>query len=363
MEWQEQYRILTPVRESFKGALFLAQEKTNGQTVMLRILYRSRAEAYRVLQQLHSPQLPRILAVFQDGEDAVIVEEHLQGETLAEFLQRGGRFSLPEQISFLCQVCEGLGLIHRYGIIHRDLKPENLFLCGGRVVLIDFDASRQYRQEMTRDTVFIGTTGYAAPEQYGFAQTDARSDLYALGVVLKELTGNHPQHVLAPVIRRCTAFDPANRYASAQEILWDLERMGLLRRAAPQTNPSPGRVEGGQPAGRPVWKKVLRILLAVFFGLEALLLLLPMPHEVTPADYLLSKLVYLEIVFFPAVLCLNLFHLWKWAPLLRSRQRGLQVLGVCLYLLIACIVIILSQAMAGALYSPEARQLIEMASA
>ena len=149
----------------------------------------------------------------------------------------------------------------------------------------------------------------------------------------------------------------------AQEILWDLERMGLLRRAAPRANPSPGRVAGGRPAGRPAWKKVLRILLAAFFCLAALAVLIPMPHEVTPADYLLSKLVYLEIVCFPAVLCLNLFRLWNWAPLLRSKQRGLQALGVCLYLLIACIVIILSQAMAGALYSPEARQLIEMASA
>lgn len=363
LNWSERYQIFSPLNESFKGALFLAQNKQTLQTVVCRVLYHTTAEYYQTLQHLSSPHVPQIFEVIQDQEDTIIIEEYIHGETLASYLERGGIFSLQDTVSVLLQLCEALEAIHSCGIIHRDIKPANILLNNGRVVLIDFDAARQYQQNRQKDTVYMGTEGYAAPEQYGFSQTDSRSDIYSLGVVLRELCGDAPQHPLAPIIFRCTAFDPANRYGAAREIISDLERAGLIvLKSAPaaqrQSVPAqaPNNPSSAQPKG---WKTVLKIVLGTFFALETVILLIRYPHEVTALDYLLSKLVYLQLVIFPAIILFNLLHIWKWLPLLRSSNKLLQVLGVFLYSLLFLVVIVLLNILAYTFYSPEALEILQ----
>ena len=121
--------------------------------------------------------------------------------------------------------------MHQAGIVHRDIKPENLILRGSELVLIDFDVSRISNPSHNSDTRIMGTTGYAAPEQYGFSQTDARADLYAAGVTFNEmLIGQHPSRALAagpfrPVIERCIEVNVDKRYQTAAEL-----RAAVLRR-------------------------------------------------------------------------------------------------------------------------------------
>ena len=121
--------------------------------------------------------------------------------------------------------------MHQAGIVHRDIKPENLILRGSELVLIDFDVSRISNPTHNSDTRIMGTTGYAAPEQYGFSQTDARADLYAAGVTFNEmLIGQHPSRALAagpfrPVIERCIEVNVDKRYQTAAEL-----RAAVLRR-------------------------------------------------------------------------------------------------------------------------------------
>lgn len=358
MEWTERYQILSPLSESFKGALFLAKDLHTQQPVVCRVLYHTKAEHYHLLQQITSPHVPRIFAIIQDADDTIVIEEYIPGETLEEALKKGKIFSLPDILQLTVQLCEALTDIHACGVIHRDIKPSNILLNGNRAVLIDFDAARQYHSRQQKDTVYMGTEGYAAPEQYGFAQTDCRSDIYALGVVLRELCGDDPNHPLAPIIHRCTAFDPVNRYASAGDILSDLERKKLIQKPSPTpfvpTPVSSPIVSNG--------KKAVKITLWIFFLLETVVVMIRMPHEITVMDYVISKVVYLSIVIFPAAILLNWFHIWSRFPLLRSPKIGRKIWGVVLYVLLFLVVVIALNSLAFALYSPQALEVLATSS-
>ena len=147
------------------------------------------------------------------------MEEYIQGDTLF-YLLEGDVLSLEDTRRLGKQLCHALWVLHSAGVIHRDIKPENVIIRGRDAVLIDFDASRIHKPDETDDTIILGTNGYAAPEQYGISQTDARTDIYSMGVLLNvALTGKHPSQTLVPgrmgrVIQRCTMVSPEKRYAS-----------------------------------------------------------------------------------------------------------------------------------------------------
>lgn len=197
----------------------------------LRYIYREFTgsdRVYRRLQPVMCLGLPRIYGVLQSGETVKVLEEYIQGDTLAGILEKGClNERQAEQI--LRQLCTALMQLHNMGIVHRDIKPENVILRGDQAVLIDFHASRLENPLHDTDTRILGTSGYAAPEQYGFAQTDARADLYALGVLTNEmLTGCHPSSRLAagklrPIIEKCIEVNVDKRYSSAAELVLSLE--------------------------------------------------------------------------------------------------------------------------------------------
>ena len=130
-------------------------------------------------------------------------------------------------------MCSGLTLLHEHGILHRDIKPSNIMeppgaSSSGLYRLIDFDAARTVKEGHAEDTRLLGTKGYAPPEQYGSAQTDARSDLYALGVTVRELLGPDYRGPLRPILARCTEQDPDRRYQSAAKLARAVRHAKLL---------------------------------------------------------------------------------------------------------------------------------------
>ena len=141
-----------------------------------------------------------------------------------------------EAVSMIIQLCRILKQLHRCRspIIHRDLKPANIMISSDGVVkLIDFNAAKEYRMGQMEDTCLMGTREYAAPEQYGFGQSDARTDIYALGVILNRLlTGDFPKNKLyegrlKPVIQTCIQMDADARYQSVEllERHWKVVKM------------------------------------------------------------------------------------------------------------------------------------------
>lgn len=197
-----------------------------------------------ILKRLQHPMLPRIVDIFEDRDCIYIVEDFVEGITIEDLLKREKRVDEQQGMQWLRDLCEVLNYLHSqrpHPIIYRDMKPSNIMLQpDGRLKLIDFGIAREYKQESNADTTYIGTKGYAAPEQFGKAQTDARTDIYSLGVTLYHiLTGKSPyeppyQFVPARQLRpelsrgieyilnKCIQSEPSDRYQSIEDLLDDL---------------------------------------------------------------------------------------------------------------------------------------------
>ena len=182
----------------------------------------------RLLSELDHPGLPHYYRQFENGQMVCIVREYIEGDTLNAYAAKK-QLSLSEIVDISKQLCDILEVLHNHDpqIVHRDIKPENIIVRpDGKIVLIDFDIARTFKEGEETDTVFFGTKVYAPPEQYGFGQTDSRADIYSFGVLLRWLvTGNarkNPNVSAAPgierIIERCTAFDPNRRYTSITEV-------------------------------------------------------------------------------------------------------------------------------------------------
>ena len=212
------------LRRTARGEVWLALWKPERVVVWKRI--HATGLPYAILAEHPHPLWPAVLCCAEDGADTVVVEEYAEGEPLSARLSAKRFLEEREAADILTQLCDGLAVLHGLGIVHRDIKPSNLILQNGTVRLIDFDAARTVKEEQPEDTALLGTKGYAPPEQFGYGQTDARSDLYAVGVTMKKMLGPEYRGWLSPILEKCTELDPKRRYASAAE----LKRAVLMRR-------------------------------------------------------------------------------------------------------------------------------------
>ena len=218
-----EYDTLHVLKRSPRGTVSVVRHKKSGTRYVFR-RYSGSGEVYRRLLPVLCPHLPQIMeAAEQDGQTAVL-EEYVQGDTLAERLT-GAKRTEKEARQVTMQLCQALHVLHSMGAVHRDVKPENVILRGSDAVLIDFDAARIYKDESESDTQVLGTTGFAAPEQYGIFQSDERADIFSLGVLLNiMLTGKHPSREMAAgkmgrIVRKCTMTAPEQRYQSARALM------------------------------------------------------------------------------------------------------------------------------------------------
>jgi len=254
----------------------------------------------RVAARLRSPHVVRVFDIVAgDGDLAYIVMELLEGETLAERVQRDGPLPVRDAVEFIRQAAHALGEMHDAGIVHRDVKPSNLFLelatDGTRKVkLLDFGVAA-LRQPVSRDSgltfseAFIGTPRYMAPEQVRSSKSvDARADVWALGVTLHELLAGAPpfdgltvmavlnqiergsprplERVGIPagllaLIRRCMSTDPAQRPVNARALAAELEPFGDGQAASPPAAPTRRRLAL-------VAATILAVTLLVLLGLR-----------------------------------------------------------------------------------------------
>ena len=185
-------------------------------------------ELYKQLVHVRHENLVQVMGLEETEFTCYTYEEYINGETLAQILANGPTCE-EKALHWIRQLCQAVRLLHEQSpiIIHRDIKPGNIMLSSdGIIKLIDFDASKEFTPNRQRDTELVGTPNYAAPEQYGFAASDPRTDIYAIGILFHELiTGYKPNEINVPykgrykkIIQKCTELDPKRRYGSVREL-------------------------------------------------------------------------------------------------------------------------------------------------
>jgi len=187
-----------------------------------------------ILTDLSHKGLPEYVATYENEAMSVAVREYVSGVSLDRYASEN-EISREKAVDICLQLCDILIYLHNRPtpIIHRDIKPQNIIVrSDGSIALIDFDIARMHNTENETDTVFFGTRSYAPPEQYGFSQTDGRTDIYSLGVLLRWLlTGSTKENKnikiyrpLANIIKKCTGFSPAERFSDAEKVKKALEK-------------------------------------------------------------------------------------------------------------------------------------------
>jgi len=245
------YRVEKKIGQGGFGSVYRAEDTLFGRTVAVKEMkltsmntgqIADSVEAFeregRLLANLQHPNLPRIYDKFQQDRSWYLVMDFIEGETLEEIQNRKGIFMVGEVRDIGLQLCDVLGYLHRQRspIIFRDLKPGNIMLTpDNQVYLIDFGIARLYKAGQSTDTRAFGTNGYAAPEQYGKAQTGVTADIYSLGATLHNLlSGDDPAgnifhfapfdraHMVPAamerVIMQCVQMDAAKRPQSVVEV-------------------------------------------------------------------------------------------------------------------------------------------------
>lgn len=195
----------------------------------------ARRNVWSALTECSSPRLPHVEATYELPEHFVVVYDFVPGRSLSKVIETDGPLTLEEATSLGIELCEAAEELHRHGIVHRDISPNNIVVAANGAHLIDLGIARMRVEGASKDTTSLGTWGFASPEQYGFAQTDARSDVYSIGRVLGfALTGVRPDDeayekilkknldnapaTLVHAITRACSFEPSARFQSAAEM-------------------------------------------------------------------------------------------------------------------------------------------------
>lgn len=222
-----EYTLVSTLKSSEKGDVQLVER---GGRLYVRRYREISPELFSRIRGVSCPNVERLAERSQDENGAYFVSEYIDGAPASE-----RAFTEREAVNALLELCAAVRALHAAGIIHRDIKPSNI-ICGsdGHIHLIDFDSARLEKASLSRDTRLLGTGGFAPPEQYGFMQTDCRSDVYAFGVTMEELLGESAgKPKFRRIIRRCTQFDPNRRYSDIAAVSLAIRRALLPRGASP----------------------------------------------------------------------------------------------------------------------------------
>lgn len=212
---------------STKKKLHLVKDQISDQIFVCREVPSSMAAFYSCLKQIHHRNLVQIFEIYNLTDTCIIIEEYINGIRLDILLEKERTFSEEIAIHYTAELCSALQALHEQRLVHRNISMANIRITtDGILKLMNFDCVRQIAHNKIRDTVLLGTAGYAAPEQFGFYESDNRTDIYAVGVLLNQLlTGELPSQKLydgsrkiTSLITRCTELDKQKRLLTVEQV-------------------------------------------------------------------------------------------------------------------------------------------------
>ncbi len=184
---------------------------------------------------IKNDNIANVLAYTEIEGKTYSVNEFISGETLEEYVTYNGKISDSEIKKIALDICSGLSAVHSLGIVHRDITPGNIIIdSAGRAIITDFGISRLTNDKKQKDTQILGTVGYAAPEQFGFRQTTAKADIYAVGTLINYMSeGVLPVDHLTDgrfkkIVVKCTMMDEMNRYKDIDELAAAIDKNAKL---------------------------------------------------------------------------------------------------------------------------------------
>lgn len=229
VEFNSQYlKSLKFVSVLTDTTIIYKDEKTDKKYV-LKTVDASLLNEYESIRKIDSPYLAKILHIEKGEQIITVVREYVEGESINSFLRRGV-FDENDAYKIILQTLKGLKNMHKKGLVHRDINPNNIIIDKEKnVKIIDYGIVRKIKDGKAKDTVILGTVGYAAPEQFGFTQSDFKTDMYAVGVLANVMLTKHlPSEKLTNgslrrFIKKCVEIDPQKRYKSTDEAIKYLE--------------------------------------------------------------------------------------------------------------------------------------------
>lgn len=243
-DMQEHWTVYECLKESEDSSTFLVKETVTGILCVLKWGRNRQAEFLRnemeIMEKMADRKLsgiPKTYRIFEDNGEVYLVREYIEGMSLAQMVLQKGGISEAEICRISRKICQTAEQFQNPDepMIHRDIKPENIVVTpGGEVVFIDFGTMRSYKKDGSRDTFVVGTRGTAAPEQYGYTQTDQRTDVYAIGqTMLYMVSESYEKNQLSEcavsrrmkkIIEKACSFEPDKRYGDAAQLRRAVEK-------------------------------------------------------------------------------------------------------------------------------------------
>lgn len=243
-DMQEHWTVYECLKESEDSSTFLVKETATGILCVLKWGRNRQAEFLRnemeIMEKMADRKLsgiPKTYRIFEENGEVYLVREYIEGMSLAQMVLQKGGISEAEICRISRKICQTAEQFQNPNepMIHRDIKPENIVVTpGGEVVFIDFGTMRSYKKDGSRDTFVVGTRGTAAPEQYGYTQTDQRTDVYAIGqTMLYMVSESYEMNQLSEcavsrrmkkIIEKACSFEPDKRYGDAAQLRRAVEK-------------------------------------------------------------------------------------------------------------------------------------------
>lgn len=243
-DMQEHWTVYECLKESEDSSTFLVKETATGILCVLKWGRNRQAEFLRnemeIMKKMADRKLsgiPKAYRIFEENGKVYLVREYIEGMSLAQMVLQKGGISEAEICRISRKICQTAEQFQNPDepMIHRDIKPENIVVTpGDEVVFIDFGTMRSYKKDGSRDTFVVGTRGTAAPEQYGYTQTDQRTDVYAIGqTMLYMVSESYEMNQLSEcavsrrmkkIIEKACSFEPDKRYGDAAQLRRAVEK-------------------------------------------------------------------------------------------------------------------------------------------